>query len=110
MDRLQIDWSRPLEIERRGQVRSVTGPAHIYRHLAAVQDGHSTSLATAPEEPAVKAVGERGQKPQTSARDAALLERILSGREDDETDTPAVTRRPVAVDLALLDEVARGGF
>lgn len=109
IDRLQIDWSRAVELEKRGQVRSVTGPDHIYRHLAAVQDGRSTSLATAEASPVPPAHPVRASTPESRA-DAALLERILSGDRDEESATPAEPRRPVASDFALLADIAQGGM
>jgi len=106
IDRLQIDWSRAVELEKRGQVRSVTGPAHIYRHLSAVQDGHSTSLA-APEPPA-----EPSPAVPSSPQDAALLERLLGGHADDPAlHPPTTTSRPCAApaDLALLATLEKTG-
>lgn len=106
IDRLQIDWSKAVAIERRGQVRSVTGPAHIYRHLAAVQDGRTTSLA---DEPAAQdeTPAPAEPRPRTSPRDAALLERLLAGRAGDETQPEKVT--PAASDFTLLAQLTQGG-
>jgi hypothetical protein len=108
LDRLQIDWSRAVEIEKKGQVRSVTGPAHLYRHLAAIQDGKSTSLATLPEIAGAVPETRRPQHPHDRA-DAALLERLLSGR-DSESAPPAEPRQPDAAHLALLADINLEGF
>jgi hypothetical protein len=106
MDRLQIDWSRAVELEKKGQVRSVTGPAHIYRHLAAIQDGKGTSLATLPPVPEVAAPV---PSTPTSRADAALLERLLGGH-DTESAPPAEPPRHSAADFALLADINQGGF
>ena len=105
LDRLQVDWSRPVAIERRGKVRSVTGPAHIYRHLSVVQDGQSTSLAGDEEIP------DRPDSPRASSapEDAALLERMLAGHGD-MPDTPAEQPRTRSADFALLETLNRGGM
>jgi hypothetical protein len=105
VDRLQIDWSQAVALEKRGQVRSVTGPAHIYRHLSAVQDGESTSLASAVS---VETPAPRAPAALCPAPDAAILERLLGTRADTPVQ-PAAHPRPEVADFALLADLTREG-
>jgi len=93
-DRMQLDSGRPFEVEARGSVGSVKGPAHRFKHLAAVQDGQSTSFA--------ENVPER-ETPEPAAQiaDPSVLAAAEYLAESAETDEPEECR-PVGDDL---DEV-----
>ena len=111
IDRLQIDWSRPFEIEERGQVKSIRGPAHIYRHIAAVQDGQSTSLAGGPPElPAIAPRPAPKLDDETAATVLDFQAAIMAAAAKDDDEAPATFAPGLLADPEKEDDTWAPGF